>query len=102
MTAATHAAVGCAEAGHRQATSGSAIERAFILGITPYADDAYAGRGEQVVDVPAQGFLAAQVACDARLEVAPRRTRINVTAGGEGKPPEPSDGRPQRADDFDQ
>ena len=102
MAAATHAAVGCAEVGYRQVTSGSVIDRAFILAVTSHTNDPHAGRGEQVVDVPAQGFLAAQVACDARLEVAPRRTRINVTAGGEGKPPEPSDGRPQRADDFDQ
>lgn len=87
---------------YRQATSGSAIDRAFILGITSYADNAHAGRGEQVVDVPTQRLFAPQVARDARCEVAPRRTRINVTAGGEAKPPEPADGRPQRAGDFDQ
>jgi hypothetical protein len=54
--------------------------------------DLDAGRAEQVVDVPAKGFLGTQMTRDARLEAAPGRPRVDVAAGGKVKPAQPAYG----------
>lgn len=95
MAAATAPAVRGAETRHRNDTRGGLIQIAFTGLGADDVRDRHAGRHEQMVDVPARGFLPPQVAGDAGLEVAPGRAGVDVAARREIEFPEAADGEAQ-------
>lgn len=66
------------------------IQRTFIQPRALDFDYRYTGRSKQVVDVPSQGLFLAQMARNARLEIAPGRTGVNIKTRGEIENPEPT------------
>lgn len=101
VCAAAVAAVRRAEAGHRDAAARAAVQAALAACGAQHADDAHARRGEQMVDVPAQRLVRAQVTRDPRLQVAAGRARVHVAAGREVELAEPPDQPVQRPRDDD-
>jgi hypothetical protein len=101
VAAATVLAVRGAETRYGNVTRGGPIELAFVGDGTGDFRHRNIGRGEQIVDVPAQGFFPAQVAGDAGLEVALRRAGVDVMAGGKVELTQAAHGDAQRLGHMD-
>ena len=91
MAAASGAAVARAEAGHGNLARGTPVDRAFLLTEPLHLAHPHAGRGQQVVDMPAQRLFPGKVPAYPRFEIARCATRINVAARRKGEFAKPPD-----------
>jgi len=99
---AAGAAIGRAKSSHRNAAASSAIQRTFAAPGANHIDDANTGCGEQVIDVPTQRLFLAEMACDAGLDMALRRTGVHVPSSRKIECTQAADDAPQSLRHFDQ
>ena len=99
---AAGAAIGRAKSGYRNAAANSAIQHAFAAPGANHIDDANTGCREQVVDVPTQRLLLAEMVGDAGVDMVFRRTGVEVSARRKFKFAQAADNAPQRLRHFDQ
>ena len=78
MAAATPCAIRCAKSGQRNDAVRCLIQTALVRFGAHHCGYADAGCGKQIVDMPAQGFLAPQMASHAGFEIALRRSGVDV------------------------
>jgi hypothetical protein len=77
------------------------IQRAFGQVRTPHRRHRHPRRGEQVIDMPAQGLLAPQMPADARLESVFGGTRVDVIPRRESELAEAADSQVQGVGEVD-
>jgi len=101
MAAAALATIRCAESRHGDITRRRLIQRALVRIRTQHPRHRHPRRRKQVIDMPAQGLLAPQMAGDARLESALRRTGIDVVPRRESELAEAADLQAQGVGEVD-
>lgn len=102
MRAAADAAVRGAESAREDATRYGAIERTFSQSRPDHSDHAYAWSTEQVVNVPMQGLLRAQMAHDPRFQRTLCGPGIHVAARRKLDLTQPADRAAHRPRHFNQ